>query len=191
MRQIHKNAWLLVLLSAALQILSFPLPGIYVFSWVALAPLIVAIFRARTPETIQLDESQKLIPATPLQGFLLGYLCGVIWYIGTCYWVYDTMHQYGGLAAPIAAFVLLLFALYLGLYQGAFALLLSLLARKNSSTVSRCFPRHSYGLRSSLPAHESVASRGTCSESRRSTIFPSRGSPPSPASTDSLSRLPL
>jgi apolipoprotein N-acyltransferase len=131
-RKIHKNGWLLVLLSAALQILIFPLPGIYVLSWIALAPLLVAIFRARTPETIQLDESQKLIPASPFQGFLLGYLCGVIWYIGTCYWVYDTMHQYGGLAAPIAAFVLLLFALYLGLYHGAFGLLLCLLARKDS-----------------------------------------------------------
>ena len=132
MRQIHKNAWLLVFLSAALQILSFPLPGIYVLSWIALAPLVIAVFHARTPDTIQLDESQKLIPATPIQGFLLGYACGVIWYIGTCYWVYDTMHQFGGLSAPIAAFVLLLFALYLGLYHGAFALLLSLLARKNS-----------------------------------------------------------
>jgi apolipoprotein N-acyltransferase len=131
-RQVRKNAWLLVLMSAALQILSFPLPGLYVLTWIALAPLIIAILRARAPETIQLDESQKLIPATPAQGFLLGYACGVIWYIGTCYWVYDTMHQYGGLSTPIAAFVLVLFALYLGLYHGAFGLLLSLLARKNS-----------------------------------------------------------
>ena len=121
-----------MLLSAALQILSFPLPGLYVLSWIALAPLVVAILRARTPETIQLDESQKLIPATPWQGFLLGYACGIVWYIGTCYWVFDTMHQYGGLPSPIALFVLLLFALYLGLYHGAFGLLLSLLARKNS-----------------------------------------------------------
>jgi apolipoprotein N-acyltransferase len=68
-RQIRRNAWLLVLLSAALQVLSFPLPGLYVLSWIALTPLVVAILRARTPETIQLDESQKLIPATPWQGF--------------------------------------------------------------------------------------------------------------------------
>ena len=132
MRKIRRNAWLLALLSASLQILSFPLPGLYVFSWIALAPLVVAILRARIPETIQLDESQKLIPATPWQGFLLGYTCGIVWYIGTCYWVYDTMHQYGGLASPIALFVLLLFALYLGLYHGAFGLLLSLLARRDS-----------------------------------------------------------
>jgi apolipoprotein N-acyltransferase len=131
-RQIRKNAWLLVLLSAALQILAFPLPGLYVVSWIALAPLLTALLRARVPETIQLDESQKLLPASPWQGFLLGYACGIVWYVGACYWVYDTMHQYGGLSAPIALFVLLLFSLYLGLYHGVFGLLVSLLARKDS-----------------------------------------------------------
>lgn len=132
MRQIRRNAWLLVLLSAALQVLSFPLPGLYVLSWIALAPLVIAILRARIPETIQLDESQKLIPASPWQGFLLGYACGIVWYLGTCYWVYDTMHQYGGLNVAIAVFVLVLFALYLGLYHGVFGLLFSLLARRDS-----------------------------------------------------------
>jgi apolipoprotein N-acyltransferase len=131
-RQIRKNAWLLVLLAAVLQVLIFPLPGLYLLGWIALAPLIIAILHARSPETLQLDESKKLIAASPWQGFLLGYACGILWYLGTCYWVYDTMHQYGGLASPIALFVLLLFALYLGLYHGAFGLLLSLLARKDS-----------------------------------------------------------
>jgi apolipoprotein N-acyltransferase len=131
-RRIRRNAWLLVLLSAALQILIFPLPGLYLLGWIALAPLLVAILHARSPETLQLDESQKLLAATPWQGFLLGYACGILWYLGTCYWVYDTMHQYGGLASPIALFVLLLFALYLGLYHGVFGLLLSLLARRDA-----------------------------------------------------------
>jgi apolipoprotein N-acyltransferase len=122
-----------MLLSAALQILSFPLSGIYIFSWIALAPLLVAILHARYPATLQLDESQKLMPASPAQGFLLGYACGVLWYLGTCYWVYDTMHQYGGLSAPVGLLVLLLFALYLGLYHGLFGLVVSLLARADSS----------------------------------------------------------
>jgi apolipoprotein N-acyltransferase len=131
-RQIRRNAWLLAILSAALQILSFPLSSLYLVGWIALAPLIIAILHARSPETLQLDESQKLMAARPMQGFLLGYACGVLWYLGTCYWVYDTMHQYGGLASPIALFALLLFALYLGLYHGAFGLFISLLARKDS-----------------------------------------------------------
>src|SRR5262249_17699942 len=53
--------------------------------------------------------------------------------MGTCYWVYDTMHQYGGLSAPAGSFVLLLFALYLGLYHGLFGVLASILAYKQAS----------------------------------------------------------
>ncbi|HST09471.1 MAG TPA: apolipoprotein N-acyltransferase [Terriglobales bacterium] len=130
--QIRKQAWLLVLLSAALQILTFPLPGLYMLSWISVAPLMVAIVHARDPETLQLDASRKWLPARPWQGFLLGYACGVLWYLGTCYWVYDTMHQYGGLSAPVGILVLLLFALYLGLYHGLFGLLFSLLVRRDS-----------------------------------------------------------
>ena len=136
MRKIRKSAWLLVLTSAVFQILIFPLPGVYILSWVALAPLLVALLQARTPETLQLNESQKLIPANPWQGFLMGYGCGITWYLGTCYWVYDTMHQYGGLAAPIAIFVLFLFSLYLGLYHGAFGLGIALLARRGSNRLA-------------------------------------------------------
>jgi apolipoprotein N-acyltransferase len=131
-RKIRKQAWLLVLLSAVLQVLSFPLPGLYVLSWISIAPLLIALFHANNPETLQLDESPKFVPARPWQGFLLGYACGILWYLGTCYWVYDTMHQYGGLNVAVALFVLLLFALYLGLYHGLFALLVSVLARKDS-----------------------------------------------------------
>ena len=130
--QIRKQAWLLVAVLSSMQILSFPLPGLYVLTWISIAPLLVALLQARDPETLQLDESRKLVPARPWQGFLLGYACGVLWYLGTCYWVYDTMHQYGGLSAPVGLLVLLLFALYLGLYHGSFGLLVSLLARKDS-----------------------------------------------------------
>ena len=126
--KIHKSAWLLVLLSAGLQIVIFPLPGIYVLSWIAVAPLIVALLRARRPDTLQLNESPRLLPATPVQGFLLGYKCGILWYAGTCYWIYATMRHYGGLSAPMALLALILFCLYLGLYHGAFGLLVSLAA---------------------------------------------------------------
>ncbi|HZP63338.1 MAG TPA: apolipoprotein N-acyltransferase [Terriglobales bacterium] len=128
MRQIHYRAWLLMLLSAGLQILIFPLPNLYVLCWVALAPLIVALLRTRQPETLQLREGIKLLPARPLQGFLLAYCCGILWYGGTCYWIYNTMRHYGGLNAPAAFGVLILFCLYLGLYHGLFGLLVSWLA---------------------------------------------------------------
>jgi apolipoprotein N-acyltransferase len=128
-RQIHYSAWLLVVASAILQAIIFPLPGIYVLSWVALAPMIVALLRARPAGELEVAGSVKLRPATPGQGFLLGYACGILWYAGTCYWIYDTMRQFGGLSAAEALLALFLFCCYLGLYHGLFGLLVSLLAR--------------------------------------------------------------
>ena len=126
MRQIHSSAWLLAGLSSLLQVLIFPLPGWYVLSWVAFAPLIVALLRARPAGILEVDGSVDLQAAKPGQAFLLAYTSGVLWYAGTCYWIYDTMHQYGGLNKPLALLALFLFCLYLGLYHGLFGLLLSL-----------------------------------------------------------------
>ena len=128
MRQIHFSAWLLIAASALLQALIFPLPGIYVLSWIALAPLIVALLRARPAGELQIAGAVRLRPATPLQGFLLGYVCGILWYAATCYWIYDTMRHFGGLSMPAALLALFLFCCYLGLYHGLFGLLVSLLA---------------------------------------------------------------
>ena len=128
MSQIHKSAWLLVLLSAALQILIFPLPNLYMLCWVAITPLLIALFRARQPHSLQLRAGIKLLPASLLQAFLLAYVCGILWYAGTCYWIYSVMHQYGGVSTPLGIVILLLFCLYLALYHGVFGLLVSLLA---------------------------------------------------------------
>jgi apolipoprotein N-acyltransferase len=125
-RQIHFSAWLLVLLSSLLQVLIFPLPGLYVLSWVAFASLIVALLRARPVGVLEMDGSINLQAAKPGQAFLLAYVSGILWYAGTCYWIYDTMHQYGGLNKPLALLALFLFCLYLGLYHGLFGLLVSL-----------------------------------------------------------------
>ena len=50
--RMHKSAWLMVLLSAGLQILVFPLPNLYFLCWAAIAPLLVALLRAREPDTL-------------------------------------------------------------------------------------------------------------------------------------------
>jgi apolipoprotein N-acyltransferase len=135
--KIHRSAWGLTLISAALQVVIFPLPNLYCFSWIAVAPLIVAILRCRAPETLQLDGQARLLPATPWQGFLLGYLCGVLWFAGTCYWIFDTMHRYGGLPIPAAVLAQILFCMYVGLYHGMFGLLLALVAGAGSKTGSK------------------------------------------------------
>ena len=134
MLRIERSAWALAAVSAILQIVIFPLPDLYLLSWIAIAPLLVALLRARRPPTLQLEGSVKLVPAGPLQGFVLGYSCGILWYGGNCYWVYSTMKQYGGISAAGAAGLLLLFCLYLGLYHGLFGLITTLLARHSFRT---------------------------------------------------------
>jgi apolipoprotein N-acyltransferase len=130
--RIDKTAWFLVLLSAGLQIVIFPLPDLYLLCWVAIAPLLVALLRTRQPDTLQIRAGIKLLPAGPGQAFLLGYSCGVLWYAGTCYWIYSTMHQYGGVSASAAVGILILFCLYLAIYHGVFGLLVSLVAGNSS-----------------------------------------------------------
>src|SRR5258708_7639077 len=132
MLRMERSAWLLAVLSAILQVLIFPLPNLYWLSWVAVAPLLVAILRARRPDTLQLEGAAKFLPAHLGQGFLLGWFTGILWYCGNCYWVYSTMKQYGGINAFGAAGLLFLFALYLGLYHGLFGLIVSWLARGGS-----------------------------------------------------------
>ena len=139
MREIYRGAWLLAILSGILQVLIFPLPDVYPLCWVATAPLLLALLRARNPKYVRVAPglSQPLLPASPLQGFFLGYVSGVIWYAGTCFWVYHTMHLYGGLSASVALGVLVLFCLYLALYHGLFGFLTAVLAAARPNGVRR------------------------------------------------------
>lgn len=124
MRQIPLRLWLLALLSGILQVLPFPIAGPTplwrtAFCWVALLPLLWAL----------LGNDKTGRPLKLSQGAILGYLCGFAWYLGNCYWIYQTMYLYGGLAKPIAAGILVLFCLYLGLYHALFATLITAFRR--------------------------------------------------------------
>ena len=127
MRALSPRAWAYLLISAALQILIFPLAGplrtwCAALSWIALAPLFAALLLpSRSGHALQLREAA-----------FAGYLCGIVWYLGNCYWIYQTMYLYGGLPKPVALGILLLFALYLSLYHGLFALLFALVQRRGS-----------------------------------------------------------
>jgi len=133
-RRIRPRAWIFACASGVLQVVIFPNFAIYLLSWVALAPLIYAILKCREQDVTMVlaDGGQFLAPATAGQGFLLGYASGIIWYLGSCYWVYHVMHSYGGLGAVTSALLLIAFALYLGLYHGLFGLLLALIAARRN-----------------------------------------------------------
>lgn len=120
--------------SGGLQVVIFPTPALSALCWIALAPLLLAILKQRStgPELIS-ARGLLLSGTTTWQGFLLGYASGIIWYAGSCFWVYHVMHAYGGLSAPVAVGVLILFCLYLALYHGAFGALLAHAAHSRSN----------------------------------------------------------
>ncbi|HKO17395.1 MAG TPA: hypothetical protein VJU82_00760, partial [Acidobacteriaceae bacterium] len=124
MRQISARHWALVLASSLLQILCFPVAGPVpawraALCWIAIAPLLLAVLSPNTQ-----DE-----PLRVREGAALGYVSGILWYFGNCYWIYATMHTYGGIAKPAAAGILLLFCLYLGLYHAVFGAIIAALNR--------------------------------------------------------------
>jgi len=121
--------WAAAVLSAALLELPFPLAGPLpvwrsLFAWVGLVPLLWAL----------LAPGSTAAPRPLRRGFLLAYLCGVLWYMGNCYWVRDTMLRYGDMP-PLAPTLLLLgFSLVLGLYFGLFGLGVAVVRRATGST---------------------------------------------------------
>jgi apolipoprotein N-acyltransferase len=124
MRQIPTRHWALVFGSSLLQILCFPIAGPVptwraALCWIALAPLLLAL---TSP-----DSQQRTLRIR--DGAALGYISGVLWYFGNCYWIYATMHTYGGIAKPAAAGILLLFCLYLGAYHALFGAAIAALNR--------------------------------------------------------------
>ena len=125
-------------LSGVLQVLIFPRPSLAFLCWVCLTPLLVAILGGQQEGLRIIDPAGRDLGATtPGQGFALGYLSGIIWYAGSCYWVFDVMHIYGGLATPVALGILVLYCFYLGLYHGVFGLVLAMLARRAGDNLGR------------------------------------------------------
>ena len=115
--------WAAAILSAVLLELPFPLAGPLppwraLFAFVALVPLLWSI----------LAPSES--PRPHRRSFLLGYLCGILWYAGNCYWIYDTMQIHGGLPPIGAVGLLLVYSLVLGLYFGLFTLALKFIANR-------------------------------------------------------------
>lgn len=115
MRLVPLRLYALALFSAILQLLPFPLAGPVpvwrrLICWFCLVPLVQALQG--------LDSRSQALG--PWRSAWLGYLCGVAWFGGNCYWIYQTMFLYGGLPSPVALGILILFSLYLGLYFALF-----------------------------------------------------------------------
>ncbi len=95
--RMHKSAWLLMLLSAGLADCGFPAAQ-FVFSLLGRDRSAAGCpaAGAGTGHVAASRRGQAAARDGRLQAFLLAYCCGILWYAGTCYWIYNTMRQYGG-----------------------------------------------------------------------------------------------
>ncbi len=119
MRRINMEArmWLMkkrdilsCLLSGILLILSFPDFNFEFLAWFALVPLFYAI------------EGKGSYPS-----FKLGFLTGLVSFLGILYWIIVAVHTYGKVPSVLSSLILLLLVIYLSLFTGAFAFLIRLL----------------------------------------------------------------
>jgi len=96
------------LLSGALLALSFPRFGQPLLAWIALVPLLVAVYR---------QPRQKALA--------LGLLAGAGYFGGTVYWTGTTIRTFGGLSWPVAVLAASLLVAYLSLFPALFGLCMS------------------------------------------------------------------
>jgi apolipoprotein N-acyltransferase len=124
MAKLARQPWLLGIVSAVLLLLPFSIIGPVpyrrtFFAWLAFVPLLYGLLSAqnlRHPKALQ-------------RGTFAAYVMGVLWFVGNCYWIYQTMLYYGGLPPFISAGILIAYSLILGLYFAAFGLVLTVTAR--------------------------------------------------------------
>lgn len=122
---------LLPILSAFLLDLAFPVAGPLppwrgVCAWFALVPLLFSLLGTADSDS----------PVYIWRSTLKAYLCGFLWYVLNCYWIYQTMTQYAQGVSPLGGVgMLLLFSAVLGLYFALFGLLLAVLRRSSGGII--------------------------------------------------------
>jgi len=109
--------------SGLLLVLSFAPFGLWPLAFAAFVPLLISL------------EGQR-----GRRSFILGYITGLVFFIGAVYWVVYSMHFYGGLSFMESLPVLILLSAYLALFFAFFTLL------------SRLSPASSLGALLYLPA---------------------------------------
>lgn len=84
----------------------------------SLSPLIVAV-------ALRASAGDK-----PRRGFWLGVLTGVIYFVGTLYWIATVMATHGGLVMPLAIALMVGLAIHLSLFVGLFGWILARAIRR-------------------------------------------------------------
>lgn len=113
MRDLVNLKWstrvILALFSGALNAAAFPKAGLWFLAWAGLVPLYFALKDSRPKDALK-----------------LGFVFGLVYFIGTLYWITYVLSQYGGLPGWVGAFLMVLLCAYMALYPALFALMASL-----------------------------------------------------------------
>src|SRR4051812_15535488 len=103
----------LSLVTAVLLIVIFPRFEIFWLAPVALAPLLIAMARV----------------AGWKRRFLFGWLAGVVYWFGVCYWIQFVLAVHGGVGEAVGWALFLLFCVAKAVHMGVFAALAGIVIR--------------------------------------------------------------
>jgi len=105
----------LSIVSALLLILAFPNFEFWFLAWFALVPLFFAIER----------EKESIV-----KSFLVGWLFGLVFFFGTCWWLTFAPITYAGMPWLLVYFFMFCAASVVGIFPGIFAALFSILLKR-------------------------------------------------------------
>src|SRR3990170_5985494 len=123
------RAILLTILSSALLIAAFPPLDIGFLAWVGMVPFFFALDGRKTEmRNLRNEKSENslflslisrfsFLVSTP---FLLGLLWGIVFFLGTVYWVVNSMSNYGGVSVFSSIFLFLLLVGFFSLFFSFF-----------------------------------------------------------------------
>ena len=86
-------------------VLCFAPYGNNLLAYIAMVPFLVSLFNL-----------------TPRQGFVSGFVMGMVYLFGANYWVYHSMHVYGNMNLVLSIAAVLLLCMYLSIYIGVFGI---------------------------------------------------------------------
>ncbi len=115
----------LAVISAILLTLAFPDFDLWFLAWVALIPLFFAVER----------EKESVI-----KSFVAGWIFGVVFFFGTCWWLTFAPITYAGVPSVVAYLLLFLATLLVGVFPAIFAAIFSVFLKRFGTYVVLAAP---------------------------------------------------
>ncbi len=94
------------LISGLLLVLSFPTFDFFPLAWIALVPLLIFL-RDKDPWT----------------AFTGGFYFGLVYFLGTLYWIYHSLYYYGAIPLVPSILLIVVLCMYFSLYPAVFAMI--------------------------------------------------------------------